>query len=157
MDPAVAAFWERFLRSLPADADRPDEDPDSFAFGDSPEMADGLGALVVEGTKTATSSLLAEYESEGTDPFREPAFDVVLDGRGNPLCVIETTEIRIMPFNEVDEAFAADEGEGDRSLAYWRRVHWGFFSRRCAKLGIEPSEDMPVVCSRFRLRYARAR
>ncbi|TFH31677.1 MAG: ASCH domain-containing protein, partial [Anaerolineales bacterium] len=53
--------------------------------------------------------------------------------------------------DEVDEEQAYLEGEGDRSLAYWRDVHWNFFSRECAQIGREPSEHMPVLCERFKL------
>lgn len=86
-------------------------------------MADELLALVLAGTKTATCSPLSEYQAE-----REPIGEVgrrsvVLDGRGRPACVIETCEVAIKRFDKVDAAFAYDEGEGDRSLACWRREH----------------------------------
>ncbi len=42
--------------------------------------------------------------------------------------------------------FAADEGEGDRSLAYWRRAHTNYFTRRG-----EFAPDMALYCERFRL------
>lgn len=70
----------------------------------------------------------------------------MLDGRGEPRCVIETVEITYRRFNDVDAAFAYDEGEGDRSLAYWRNAHRTYFSR----LG-RFSEDMMLMCERFRL------
>ena len=70
----------------------------------------------------------------------------MLDGRGEPRCVIETTEVTYRRFNEVDATFAHDEGEGDRSLAYYRDAHRGYFSR----LG-RFSEDMRLMCERFRL------
>jgi uncharacterized protein YhfF len=70
----------------------------------------------------------------------------VLDGRGEPRCVIETTEVTYRRFNEVDASFARDEGEGDRSLAYWRDAHRAYFGR----LG-RLSEDMKLMCERFRL------
>lgn len=47
--------------------------------------------------------------------------------------------------------YAAREGEGDGSLAYWRESHWAFFSRECARIGREPAPDMPVVCAEFEL------
>jgi uncharacterized protein YhfF len=123
-------------------------------FGDSPEMADELGALIVKGTKTATCSALWEWEAEGQTPPTAGVCTVVLDGSGAPLCVIETTEVSVVPFDEVDAAFARDEGEGDRSLEYWREAHWRFFSRALPKfVGREPSPDMPLVCERFRLLY----
>jgi uncharacterized protein YhfF len=78
---------------------------------------------------------------------------VVLDGRGEPLCIVETTEITIRPFDQVDARFAWEEGEGDRSLAYWRRAHLDFFTRTLAKIGKHPTPDMPLVCERFRILY----
>ncbi|MGL1067150.1 ASCH domain-containing protein, partial [Vibrio vulnificus] len=41
--------------------------------------------------------------------------------------------------------FAALEGEGDKTLAWWREAHWNFFSKECVVLGISPSEDMLLV------------
>jgi uncharacterized protein YhfF len=54
---------------------------------------------------------------------------VVLDGRREPRCVIETTQINYWRFHEVDAALAYEEGEGDRSLAYWRNAHRTYFER----------------------------
>jgi uncharacterized protein YhfF len=55
------------------------------------------------------------------------------------------------PFNQVDPQFTSDEGEGDRSLAYWRNAHWAFFESYCRKMGMTQSEEMPLVCERFRV------
>lgn len=113
----------------------------TFAFGDGPALADELLALVIAGIKTATCS--TEDEPNTSTPGERW---VVLDGRGEPRCVIETTEITYRRFNEVDAAFAHDEGEGDRSLSYWRSAHRDYFGR----LG-RFSEDMMLMCERFRL------
>ena len=71
------------------------------------------------------------------------------DGRGAPVCVIRTTEVRIQPLDQVDAAFAWDEGEGDRSLTYWRDAHIGFFIRMCAARGEVFGEEMETVLERF--------
>ena len=113
----------------------------SFAFGDSPELADELLDLVIKGIKTATCS--TEDEPNTSKPGERW---IVLDGRGRPACVIETTEVTYRRFGEVDTAFAYEEGEGDRSLAYWREAHRRYFGR----LG-RFSEDMMLMCERFRL------
>jgi uncharacterized protein YhfF len=113
----------------------------TFAFGDSPELADELLELVVKRIKTATCS--TEDEPNTSAPGERW---VVLDGRGEPRCVIESTEVAYRRFNEVDATFAYDEGEGDRSLAYWRSAHRAYFDR----LG-RFSEDMMLMCERFRL------
>ncbi|MEY9597492.1 uncharacterized protein YhfF [Bradyrhizobium japonicum] len=113
----------------------------TFAFGDSPELADELLELVIKGVKTATCS--TEDEPNTSAPGERW---VVLDGRGEPRCVIESVEITYRRFNEVDAVFAHDEGEGDRSLAYWRSAHRTYFGG----LG-RFSEDMMLMCERFRL------
>jgi uncharacterized protein YhfF len=116
-------------------------------------MADELGALIIEGTKTATCSALWEWESEGEAPPEPGTVTIVLDGRGQPIGIVETTEVTIRKYNEVGADFARDEGEGDLSLAYWREAHKNFFSRFLPKIGLAFSEDMPLVCERFRLIY----
>jgi hypothetical protein len=68
-------------------------------------------------------------------------------------CVIRTTSVDIFAFDDVDEAFARDEGEGDLSLEYWRRGHWAFFSRELEALGRTPQPDMPAVCEHFEVVY----
>jgi len=113
----------------------------SFAFGDNPALADELLELVMKGIKTATCST---EDEPNTSSLGEQW--VVLDSRGEPRCVIETTEVTYRKFGEVDAAFAHDEGEGDRSLSYWRNAHRRYFGR----LG-RFSEDMMLMCERFRL------
>jgi uncharacterized protein YhfF len=114
-------------------------------------MADELGALIAQGTKTATCSALWEWEAEG-NPIPPPGLiTVVLDGRGEPLCIVESVETSIRKYNEVDADFAREEGEGDLSLNYWREAHRNFFSRVLPKIGKEFSEEVPLVCERFRL------
>ena len=92
-------------------------DLEQGAFGDTPQMADELLALVLEGKKTATCSALRDHAAEGRPVPKVGERWVVLDGRGRPACVAETSEVVIKRFDEVDAAFAWDEGEGDRSLA----------------------------------------
>jgi|GEM_PF-248556 len=147
---AIEAIWRAYLASLPEDRDAP-ASYQAWSFGDNPDMADELAHLVVRGVKTATASLLWAYEAEAEEPPQPGAMSVVLDGAGRPVCVIETTQVEVRPFNQVEAAFAYDEGEGDRSLAYWRAVHWRFFSRECGSLDRTPSESMPVVCERFQV------
>jgi uncharacterized protein YhfF len=150
VDP-IEAFWQEYLDTLPPDSPARGESYDAESFGDSPEIADELSTLVVSGTKTATCSTLWEWESEGDPLPKSGAKCVVLDGRGEPLCVIETTEVEIQPYNEVDAKFAYEEGEGDRSLQYWRDEHWRFFTRSLAEIGKELMPEMPLVCERFRV------
>ncbi len=149
----VEAYWRDYLNTLPADSPVRGEEYVAEGWGDSPQMADELGPLIASGTKTAACSALWEYEAEG-EPLPEVGVKtIVLDGNDDPLCIIETTEVEIRPFDDVDARFAFEEGEGDRSLEYWREVHWRFFSRTLPKVGKESTTDMPLVCERFRVIY----
>ena len=123
-------------------------------FGDSPELAGELGELVRQGSKTATAGLLWGWEAGVGGPPAVGDREVVIDWNGIPLAVIEFTEVRVLPFAEVDADFARDEGEGDGSLSYWRRAHRSFFGRECERLRRQPRDDMPVVCIRFRVVHA---
>jgi uncharacterized protein YhfF len=114
---------------------------ETFAFGDSPALADELAALVLLGIKTATC--WAAVEGRKTEVGE---LTVMLDGSGRPLAVIETVELTQRRFGEVDAVFAFDEGEDDRSLASWREAHRRYFSR----LG-QYTEDMLLYCERFRI------
>jgi uncharacterized protein YhfF len=116
----------------------------SFSFGDSPELADALLALVVAGKKTATCGALRDYGAEGEPMPEIGRRDIVLDGRGRPAAIIETTHLTQHRFDDVPEAFALAEGEGD--YAEWRAGHIAYFTRNGGW-----SPDLMLVCERFRL------
>lgn len=146
---AIAEFWKRF------DADAGGVDParfyEAFHFGDNEELANSLADLVFEGTKHATAGSLWSFEHEGK-PLPQPGdLSVVTNWAGSPLCVIETVRVDVVPFNEVTAEFAAVEGEGDRSLEFWRQEHASSFSRECARIGLVFDESMLVACERFRV------
>lgn len=153
MNDAALAYWQKFLNTLPEDSPYRKQKVIAEGWGIGSEMADELGALIADGTKTATCSALAEWEHDGEDLPEPGLLTIVLDGNGRPLCMIETTEVFVKPFNQVDEKHAYEEGEGDRSLAYWRSAHQGFFEEYLPSIGVGFSEDMPLVCERFRLIY----
>lgn len=147
----VTAYWHAYLATLPADAPARQARYVAEAFGDNPALADELAALVLAGTKTATCSALWEWEAE-TQPLPPVGLHtVVLDGRGAPVCIIETTEVTVRPYEQVDAQFAWEEGEGDRSLDDWRAAHGRYFGRTLPSIGRSPTPEMPLVCERFRL------
>jgi uncharacterized protein YhfF len=114
---------------------------ETFSFGDSPELAEELADLVLAGKKTATCWPASEGEKTKIGKKM-----VMLDGSGVPAAVLETVELTKRRFDQVDSAFAFDEGEGDRSLDYWRIAHQRYFSRQ----GVF-SPDMELWCERFRI------
>jgi uncharacterized protein YhfF len=120
-------------------------------FGDSPELSRELLALVLSGQKTATAGLAWGWEIEEGRLPRPGDVEIVLHWGGAPAAVIEYTWVAVLPFAAVPADYAYDEGEDDRTLASWRAGHWRYFTRECERMGWTPSEDMPVVCTRFRL------
>jgi uncharacterized protein YhfF len=98
---------------------------ESFAFGDSPELADEMLELMLIGKKTAT----CWAANEGDKGVVVGKRWIVKDGQGRARAILETIELTQRPFGEVGAAFAYDEGEGDRSLEYWREAHTDYFTR----------------------------
>jgi uncharacterized protein YhfF len=147
----VAEFWEAYAETIGgADETRLYE---AFYFGDSAELANSLAALVLSGTKRATAGSLWSFEARSKRPPVPGDLSVVTDWTGTPLCIIETEAVEIVPFDQVTAEFAATEGEGDGSLEYWREAHRRYFTRECARAGREFSNEMLVVCERFRVVY----
>lgn len=145
LKPEVQKFWDEYCAR---DADAAGGELTVWAFGNTPEMADQLGALVVQGVKTATSSLFAAYQELGERMPSSGEYNIILNGAGDPLCVTRTTEVYVMRFGDVDESIAFAEGEGDRSLKYWREAHERFFS----SYG-EVNDDVMIVVERFEKLY----
>ena len=120
-------------------------------YGDSPKLSQELLALIREGRKRAGTSLLWAIEAEQQEVAQVGDIEIVLDHRQEPALITRSTRVEVVPYCDVTAEYAAIEGEGDGSLAYWREAHWAFFSRECQRLGREPSESMPVVCCVFEL------
>lgn len=144
-------FWQRACDALP-DLPR-DATYQTWHFGDGARLARELADLVLQGRKRATAGLLWDAEIDPDAMPNPGGYSVVTDHDGAPLMVLRTAQVETRAFRDVDADFAAAEGEGDGSLAFWRAAHWTYFSRRCAALGRSPSEDMPVILERFDLIY----
>lgn len=124
---------------------------EAWAYGDD---ADKLAELTLKGIKTATCSAYDLYE-KGEEELPQPGeYSVIINSRDEAVCIIKTTKVYIEQFKNISEEHAFKEGEGDRSLEYWRRVHRRFFTEELSREGIEFSEDMKVVCEEFERVYA---
>jgi uncharacterized protein YhfF len=143
--PQVQAYWSEFKTAAGLGHDR----YEVVAFGDSADMADELAELVLHGPKRATAGLLHDFEVNNEPMPAVGDYVVVIDGRGAPRCIWRTTEVAVKPLIEVDEAFAWDEGEGDRTRADWLEGHRRFFTRQAAREGFQFHDRMDTVFERF--------
>ena len=135
-------MWEQFLELHPEVT----QEMDAWAFGAEPDQ---LAQLVLEGTKTATASAYNLYEVD-KEPLPEVGtYDVVLDSHDKAICIIQIKKVSVVPFNQVSADHAFKEGEGDKSLAYWRQVHEELFTEWMAEAGLAFSEETGVVLEEF--------
>lgn len=148
----VATFWQRAIvaGALSAGTALAAAEP----FGDSVELADELIELVVSGPKRATAGAYDEYIAEGAPLPQVGGLSVATDGAGRPRAILRTTEVRVGPLSSVDDAFAWDEGEGDRTRAWWLAAHQGFFQRFLPAAGLRYDDEMPTVFERFEVIYS---
>jgi len=144
-------FWQKFC------AEKPDVNSDEpyqvWYFGNNSKMAKELVKLILRGKKKATASLAEVNKLKPETAPIDNGYSVVTDYEGNPQGVIQTTEIRILPFTGVDAQFAFDEGEGDQTLEDWREGHWKYFTREAEELNVEFNEKSLVTCERFKLLF----
>ncbi len=145
---SIKQIWENYLASIGENLNNTYKKYTAWHFCDNEQDANELAELVVSGVKRATASLYLSYGNEEELP-KEGDFSIVTDWNGEAQCIIKTTNIAIVPYKDVTEEFAATEGEGDKSLEYWKNAHWSYFSREMKEIGKEPTEDMLVVCEKF--------
>lgn len=127
-----------------------DLDYEAWSFGGDP---DRLARLVADGIKTATCSLKLLYDRKEEPLPQEKQYSVILDKRGDAVCIIQTTRVTLCPYCKVTEKHAYLEGEEDRTLESWRKIHYEFFTQELAAFGIKFQEDMVLVCEEFRVVY----
>lgn len=152
MNDLTKQFWLEFCEKSGVNPATPYQ---VWFFGNSAKMAKELVELVISGKKKATASLVDFNEKHPEVAPIDNCHSVITDFDGNPMCVIQTTEIRHLPFDEVDAQFAFDEGEGDQTLEDWQTRHWHYFTKEAAENGLEFEEKSLVCCERFKLLYSK--
>lgn len=141
-------LWKEFIAKFPC---YKDEIYESWCYGgNDPNL---LAQLTIDGIKTSTASAYPFYEYEKCDLPKVGEFSIILNKSNEALCVIKTTDVTIVPFLKVTKEHAFNEGEGDRSLEYWREVHKNVFSAELAEIGKSFFDDMLVVCEKFEVLY----
>jgi uncharacterized protein YhfF len=126
-----------------------EEAPKVGFFGDNQKDANILADLVCKDIKKATSHSLLGLQLRNEKLPKIDDFFVVTDWAGKAKCIIRTTSVKLIPFFSIHSEHARLEGEGDKSLEYWKKAHWEYYSRELAEFGRTPLESMIIVFERF--------
>src|SRR5262245_52644722 len=111
--------------------------------GTSPADADEGAAAILNGSKTLTSSPFWEF-ADGRIPF-VGALSVLLNGSRQPVAIVETMRIEIMPFNSISDELAFAYGEGERTAVWWRKVMGDWYRRSASRHGVEFGEEALII------------
>ncbi|GMA46962.1 ASCH domain-containing protein [Tetragenococcus muriaticus] len=144
----IQNYWENFIEKKNIHATQ----YSAWSFGSSNQMADELAELVVKGDKTATTSAFDLYDENEEKP-KVGEYNIILDGNQQPVCITKTEVVEVIPFHLVSAEHAYHEGEGDRSLKYWRKVHEEFFQKEYAQTEKEFTTNIPCLCEVFKVVY----
>ena len=147
---SIEEFWNAFLEKKNLDKDTAYFE--AFHFELNERLANELLELVLSGQKRATSGSLLGYEIENEPKPQIGDYSVVTDWDGNPRCVIETTDVLVIPFKEITYEICKREGE-DENLESWKRGHERFFTADGKEIGYEFSPEMPVIFEDFKVVY----
>ncbi len=144
----AAEMWYEFCADDPTLANAPHE---AWAFGCEPDL---LAKLVLHGQKTATTSSYPLYALENEPLPQVGEYNIILDGNDEAVCITKTTKVYRTLFKDVSARHAYLEGEGDRSLAYWRKVHQAFFTAELAEVKLDFTPELEVVCEEFEVVFS---
>ena len=145
-------YWDKFQNQNPEYKTK--NQPQSFYFGDNKKVADECAELVVEGVKKATSPSVWWFKKYG-EKFPKPGdLAIVTNWEGEPKAIIETIKVELVKFKDITPEYASMEGEGDKSLKYWKEVHEAYYKREMEPCGDRFDENMIIVCEYFKTIYS---
>ena len=145
----IEKFWNRFLSSNPDYSTK--TIPPRYYFCDNKKDADVCADLDI---KKATATSLWWFQQHNEILPKVSDLAIVTDWKGNPKAIIKTTKIEHVAFNQITAEFAEIEGEGDKSLKYWKEVHQAYYEREMETYNDKFDENMIIVCEHFRGIYS---
>lgn len=143
----TATYWKEFqIQNL---AYQNVEEPNAFYFCDNKSDADDCAELVIKKIKQATSPSVWWFEKNNIDLPDVGDLAIVTNWDNEPKAIIRTKKVEIVKFKDITAKYAFIEGEGDRSLAYWKKVHWDYYTNEMKEFDEHPTEEMEIVCEYF--------
>lgn len=153
MKPEYQAYIEQYLSQLSEQERNAVPQVTAEHFCADEFNANECARLINQRIKTATCSLKQGYDIDN-DPLPEVGrLTLVLNWQQEPVCIVKVTEVSVCPFDQVSEAFAYAEGEGDRSYQWWHKAHLDFFTQYAAEIGADFQQDSELVLERFEKVY----
>ena len=143
----VIDMWASFIAQNPEYKD--EELGEWFHFCDNEKDAKECAQLTKDGIKQASSTSLWWFKKNNEDLPEVGNLYIVTDWYKIAKAIVKVVKIEQTPFNEITEEYAIAEGEGDKSLANWKKVHWDYYSREMEEFDEKPTEDLMIVCEHF--------
>lgn len=152
------AYWKKFLTLQGKDFfDKISTENPLYvesSFAGNRLLTDELISLFLQGRKYAGSSLVEDFIKNGDTLPKEGRYWIVLDKNENPKCILKTSRVEINKFKDITEEIALAEGEGDGSIAHWKRAHEEFFSPFLKDLKIEDLNEEKVITEFFEVVFS---
>lgn len=145
---SVKRLWNSYLAENPQFLAK--DLPPSFYFCDNEKDANECAELVIKGIKKATATSLWWYEKNSESLPNVGDQYIVTDWNGAAKVIIETTKVEYVPYCKIISDFAEVEGEGDKSLEYWKRVHEPYYKREMKPYDACFDQKMIIVCEYFK-------
>lgn len=142
----VRRFWQDFCYRHNMPVDTPAH---TWSFSTDPAAATDKAELVRRGIKTASTALVDMYDQDNASIPHVGEYNIVMNGMGEPVCVVQLQVVEVTPFGQISEEHAYHEGEGDRSYDYWREVHSSLFSDQLDKINKGLTDATPCVSMVF--------
>lgn len=144
-------FWKAYLKAT----NQKEEEAvysGELVFEDSGFTGQTQLSLVLSGEKTATFTPLETIEINLEPVPVAGEVYVVLDSNDEPRCIIELTDVNVVPFNEIPWDLAQRDGENEK-LAEWQDKMREYLEDEADLCGFEAREDSKIVCEIFRVIY----
>ena len=109
-------------------------------------------ALCLRGEKRA---LFNPYDSFIINPEPLPLSDemyIVEDRNDEPKCIVQLTDVNIVPFGEISWELARRSGE-DENLEQWRSRQKEFFEEEADLCGFDFNDGTKIICEIFGVIY----
>lgn len=148
--PPERAFWNAYLATLPTNR-LPKNPFISAAYAGGRKNTDALIRLYRAGKKTAGSGLVKDYVTAGDPLPKTGDFWIILDSRDRPQFLVKTVRTELNLFGRIPKSVARAEGEGDLSVAYWKKVHARFYFPFLGAWGIDDLDKAEVITEHFEI------